>query len=147
VLDQFQFAHALNNILKMDMNAYNALIDSLLQVTISNAYQLNAQTQIQFLVMLITAIDVPHAHKDIDQMHKEEDVIELSQHVAAHKNMIQVDIIAFNAQHIKLQQIIIVNVFQPPAQKQDKFSVIHKIAINAEIVRMDLNQITYEDNV
>lgn len=97
-------------------------------------------TIIQSLVKLETAIDAHNAQLDIDQMQTEEDVIELSQHAHVHKNMMQVDINAFNAQHIMLQQIITVNVFQLLAQTHCKSSEIHKIAINAEIVKMDLNQ-------
>lgn len=91
--------------------------------------------------MLEIVINANNAHKDTNQMQCKEDVIELSQLAHALKSMIKVDINVLNVHHIKLPLIIIVNVLQLLAQIHFKFLETHQIAINVEIVRVDLSQI------
>lgn len=97
--------------------------------------------------MLETAIDANNAHKVTNQMLNKEDVIESSQHAHVLKSMMQVVTNVSNAHHTKLQLITTSNASQLLAETHCKFLDSHQTAINAEIARMDLNQITSEEDV
>jgi hypothetical protein len=131
----------------MDTSASHAQIDSLPHQTTRDAYQLHAQIETQSSVMLETAIDANNAHKVTNQMLNKEDVIESSQHAHVLKSMMQVVTNVSNAHHTKLQLITTSNASQLLAETHCKFLDSHQIAINAEIARMDLNQITSEEDV
>jgi hypothetical protein len=132
VLDQSQFAHALKDTQLMDTNAKNAQLDkSLIQTTTRDVSQEFATKETKSLDKKTTAGNVRPAHKAMNQTQPEVSVSELSQLAAALRSMIQVDMSASHAHHIKLLPTVTEDVSLDNAQDSMKSLVL---PINAMLV-------------
>ena len=147
VLDQSQFAHALKDTQLMDTNAKNAQLDkSLIQTTTRDVSQEFATRETKSLDKKITAGNVRPAHKAMNQTQPEVSVLELSQLAAALRSMIQADMSASHAHHIKLLPTVTEDVSQDNAQDSMKSLVLPINAMLVNNAKRDQPQTTWEED-
>jgi hypothetical protein len=142
VLDQSQSAHVPRDTPLMDMNALNVQTDKLLiQIKTRDVSHNNAKDN-RSSDKEITASSARHAHKGINQTHKELSASESSQSAAALRFMTQVATSVSHAHHGKLPQTETKDVSQDNAQDSMKFSEPLTLVMHAKNAKRDPPQIT-----